>query len=130
MKAKTVVLMTVAIGFGLVAAWATTQLARPTSTERVDVLVASRDIPAGTVLRKPEDFFKAKPFIKGEEPKNAINRMDVLKGKVVTKAMSADQFCTLGHLGDKWGLEVAKGMRAIAVQVTSEKVAGGFVLPK
>jgi len=129
MKPKTIVLMIVAIGFGLVAAWGTTQLGRTTQTERVDVLVATKDINPGQVLRDPKEFFKVKPYIKGEEPKNAINNLELLKGKIVVKPLRVDNPCTLADLGDKFGLEVSKGMRAIAVQVTQEKVAGGFVLP-
>jgi len=129
MKPKTIVLMIVAIGFGLVAAWGTTQLGRTTQTERVDVLVATKDINPGQVLRDPKEFFRVKPYIKGEEPKNAINNLELLKGKIVVKPLRVDNPCTLADLGDKFGLEVSKGMRAIAVQVTQEKVAGGFVLP-
>jgi pilus assembly protein CpaB len=131
MKPKTIVLMIVAIGFGLVAAWATTQIGQTRQSETVDVLVAIQDIQPGTVIREPQKMFKTKPFLKDQEPKNAVKPQDLnmLKGKLVVRPLRADAFCTLADLGDKFGLEVSKGMRAIAVQVTSEKVAGGFVLP-
>jgi len=129
MKPKTIVLMIVAVGFGLVAAWATTRIGAVPQTETVDVLVATKDIAPGSSLKDPQAFFKAKPFLKDQAPKNAINDIGQLKGKMVIKPIKADTFCTAADLGEKYGLEVSKGMRAIAVPVTSAAVAGGFVLP-
>jgi len=129
MKPKTIVLMIVAIGFGLVAAWATTQIGQTRQAETVNVLVATKDIQAGTPLKNPQEYFKAKPFLKDQSPKNAIDNMDLLKGKMVIKPIRADQFCTAADLGEKFGLEVSKGMRAISISVSSAQVAGGFVLP-
>src|SRR5262249_41583670 len=86
-----------------------------------------KDIPYGTLLNEPKEWFKVKPQLKESAPKNYIDNMEVLKGKRVNKPIRSESFVSQSDLGDKVGLEVTKGMRAMAVQVTQEKSVGGCV---
>src|SRR5206468_11176458 len=55
MKQKNLILMVVAVGCGLVAAFLTSQMsARSSAVEQVEVIVAAKDLPVGTMLGKED----------------------------------------------------------------------------
>ena len=55
MKQKNMILMTVAVGCGLVAAFLTSQMSGKSSqSEQVEVLVAAKDLPVGTQLSRDD----------------------------------------------------------------------------
>ncbi len=130
MKPKTLVLMVVAVGFGLVAAYLTSRIGAGSGTpEMVPVLVAKKDLPQGYPIKNPADDFEPKPFIKGTEPPKHVNDMEKLKGKVLSKSVAQGAHVTDDHLTGTSGPELKPGQRAYAIRVDQEKVAGGFVLP-
>jgi pilus assembly protein CpaB len=136
MKSKTVILMVVAIGCGLAASYLTSRMLaerEQTDIEKVNVLVARRNISMGTLIREPEKFFEEKQFTKGEEPKKAIRNLEELKDRRLNKPLAAEQFVTADDLWDKDkdGIsgQMPKGMRAVGLSVNAERMVGGFVLP-
>jgi pilus assembly protein CpaB len=137
MKPKTLILMVVAIGCGLVASYMTSRVIADKSDkpveEKVAVLVARQNIPMGTMIKDPEKLFEEKQFTKGEEPKKAIRSFDDLKNKLLNKPLGAEQFVTGDDLTDKeqGGLPsvMPKGWRAVAIKVDAGSSVGGFVLP-
>jgi pilus assembly protein CpaB len=137
MKPKTLILMVVAIGCGLVASYMTSRVIADKSDkpveEKVAVLVARQNITMGTVVKDPEKLFEEKQFTKGEEPKKAIRSFDDIKNKILNKPLGAEQFVTADDLTDKEnsGLSqfMTKGMRAVAIKVDAGSSVGGFVLP-
>lgn len=138
MKSKTVILMVVAIGCGLAASYMTSRVIADRSSEKpeeekVAVLVAKKSLNVATILKEPEKLFEEKFFVKGEEPKKAIKTFDQLRGRMLNKQLSEEQFVTAEDLLDKSqdGLAavVQKGMRAFGISVNVEKSGGGFVLP-
>ncbi len=54
MKQKNLILMVVAVGCGLVAAFLTTQINAKPKVEKIAVWVAAKDLPVGTVFTKAE----------------------------------------------------------------------------
>jgi pilus assembly protein CpaB len=137
MKPKTLILMVVAIACGLVASYMTSRVIadrsdKPTD-EKVTVLVARKNIPMGTLVKDPEQWFEEKQFTKGEEPKKAIRSFDELKDKRLNKPLSAEQFVTPDDMASKEqdGLAqfMQKGKRAFALKVDAASQVGGFVLP-
>ena len=54
MKSKNMTLMVVAIGCGLVAAFLTARLSGGSSPEKIEVIVAKRELPVGTLLEEKE----------------------------------------------------------------------------
>jgi pilus assembly protein CpaB len=141
MKPRTVLLLLVAVMLGLGAAWAAARiLGNQRPPETVSIVVASQDIDQGTYISDPTKYFKEQTFLKGTEPKSAITSIDDVKGRIINKSLPEDQFVAEGDLlpkdkqlviptADGKPLEKANRMLAVAVQVTPDAVAGGFVLP-
>jgi pilus assembly protein CpaB len=138
MKSKTLILMGIAVVCGLGASYMTARILadRPQQTEEVEkvtVLVAKKNIPQGTFIKVPEEWFIEKEFVKGEEPKKAVRAFDEVKDRVVSKPLSAEQWVVSDDLlrRDQYGIiyAVPKGMRAMAIRVNVDTVVAGFVQP-
>jgi pilus assembly protein CpaB len=130
MKSKTFVMMFVAIGCGLVAAYLTARLtARGAAQNTVPVLVAKERIKAGDIIKEPELLFVEMQYPAGSTP-NAIASMETLKNKIVNKTIQQGQWVTPDDLSTNFGIELPKGFYAMAVKVSAETAAGGFILPK
>jgi pilus assembly protein CpaB len=135
MKSKTLILMVVAIGCGLVASYMTSRLLaeRPKEElEKVTILVAKQNIAMATLIKEPERLFEEKQFTKGEEPKRAIRDFAQLKDRRLNKPINAEAFVTPDDLNEKGqgSLEalMQKGMRAVALKVQAD-TATSFILP-
>jgi len=130
MKSKTFVMMFVAIGCGLVAAYLTARLtAKGTSQNTVPVLVAKEKIKAGDVIKDPEKLFIEMNYPAGSTP-NAISSMDSLKNKIINKGLQPGQWLTPDDLSTNFGIDLPKGYYAMAVKVDAGSAAGGFILPR
>ena len=130
MKSKTFVMMFVAIGCGLVAAYLTARLtAKGASQNTVPVLVAKDRIKAGDIIKEPENLFVEMQYPAGSAP-NAISSMETLKNKILNKTVQQGQWVTPDDLSTNFGIELPKGYYAMAVKVSAETAAGGFILPK
>ena len=138
MKPKTMILMAVAVICGLGASYMTSRLLAerkdeaPQEVEKVKVLVARKNVPQGTYLKEPSDWFVEKEFTLGEEPKKAVRNFDELKEKVLSKPLSAEQWVVADDLlrkEDSFNYSIPKGMRALTIRVSVDTVVGGFVQP-
>lgn len=130
MKSKTFVMMFVAIGCGLVAAYLTARLtAKGTSQSTVPVLVAREKIKAGDVIKDPEKLFIEMNYPSGSTP-NAISSFESLKNKIVNKGLQPGQWLTPDDLSTNFGIDLPKGYYAMAVKVDASSAAGGFILPR
>src|SRR6266446_3699681 len=102
MKPKTMVLLVVAVTCGLAASYMTSRLlaqrgeAEPDAT--VAVLVTSKALDQGLLIKNADDCFSTKTFLVGQEPKGAINKKEDLKGKVLKRSMREGDFITEGDL--------------------------------
>jgi Flp pilus assembly protein CpaB len=133
MKSKNVVLMAVAVGCGLVAAYVTARLSAKGSDESVTVLVAGEQLEQGTVIKlddKGESKQLAwKTFPKGSEPGTFINDPKALNGKRLNKTLRKADHFTEGDLTTNQGIALPKGRTGKALKVAPESCAGGLVLP-
>src|SRR5436309_6691574 len=130
MKSKTFVMMFVAIGCGLVAAYLTARLtAKGTSQNTVPVLVAKEKIKAGDVIKDPEELVIEMNYPAGSTP-NAISSFESLKNKIVNKGLQPGQWLTPDDLSANFGIDLPKGFYAMAVKVDASSAAGGFILPR
>jgi pilus assembly protein CpaB len=139
MKSKTMILMGVAVVCGLAASYMTSRLLaernaeKAAEEEKVKILVAKKNIPQGTFIRVPEDWFVEKDFVQGEEPKKAVKSFDEVKERILAKPVNAEQWVSVDDLWTKQqaGLQavLSKGMRAVAIKVNIDTVVAGFVLP-
>jgi pilus assembly protein CpaB len=141
MKPKTTILMVLAIGCGLAAAFMTNKLIAERNKEnreedKVTVLVAKKKIPAMTYIKTPADFFEAQERPKGDLPRGFLTSLDdkdLKDGFRVTKPYSENTVLTRDDVFTKemegLATKVPPGMRAVAVRVTAEVIVGGFILP-
>jgi Flp pilus assembly protein CpaB len=130
MKSKTFVMMFVAIGCGLVAAYLTARIsAKQAVPDSVPVLVAKERIRAGEVIKEPEKLFVEMRYPAGTTP-NAIGFLDDLKGKMTNKTIQPGQWLTQDDLSSNFGIELPKGYYAMSVKVDAAQAGSGFILPK
>jgi len=136
MKPKTMILLVVAVGCGLAASFMTARLIADRNGDgnqeaKVRVLVAKKRINPWTLLDKPEVHFVHKEIPESAVPKKALKEFSDLKDKRLNKVVSEETFVTTDDLvgKDLDGLEgqLPKGYRAVAIRVTPESLAGGFV---
>ena len=130
MKSKTFVMMFLAIGCGLIAAYLTARIsARQAAPDTMPVLVAKDKIHAGQVIKDPEKLFVLMAYPTGSTP-NAITSMDDLKNKIVNKSVQPGQWLTPDDITGNFGIELPKGYYAMSVKVDASSAASGFILPK
>jgi pilus assembly protein CpaB len=136
MKPKTMILMVVAVGCGLGASYMTSKLladrqAAP-AEELVPVLMAKVKVPGWTPIKEPEKFFEVKMLPESAVSKSSLRSFDDVKDQRLNKPLDAERAAMQSDLltKDQQTLadSLAPGMRAIAVKVTAESIAGGFVL--
>jgi|GEM_PF-1204805 len=134
MSPKSIILLAMALGCGLVAAVGINQImARPTDApETVQVVVAKREIQKGEPFR-PDDI-RLQDWPKDTVPEGAIDSIEKLvdkrsRGMVYTGEPIIDK--KLIGKGDMQSLspEVPAGMKAISVKVDNESGLAGMILP-
>jgi len=95
MKQKNVILLVVAVGCGIVAAFLTAQMRAGQQVEQVDVLVAARDLPVGTTLTredlKDERLVKIKKLPKDGLPPAFIVDKELLVDKRLARPLRAEE---------------------------------------
>lgn len=138
MKPKTMMLMVVAIGCGLVASYMTSRLLAernntPPAEPRVPVLVAKQTVPAWVPIKEPEKYFELKEVAESAVPKKAIRDLEAVRGQRLMTPLSEEDYVLQDKLlnPEQTGLagKMPAGSRAIALKVNAESLAGGFVLP-
>lgn len=131
MKQKNVILMVVAIGCGLVAALLTTQINAKPKVEMVDVLVAAKDLPVGTLLSKTElsKLVKHKQVAKDSLPTEFVVDENELAEKRLTKEVSADQLFDPKKLSTKGVIILPEGKHMVSLPISSSHAAAGFIGP-
>jgi len=138
MKPKTMILLVVAIGCGLVASYLTSKVLADRSTgepqvEMVKVLAAKRNLALGTVIKDPERFFEEKEVPKASAPKKGFSIFADIKNQKLVKPVSEDAFITKDDVMDTGSdifiQSIPAGYRAVSIKVTPETMAGGFVQP-
>jgi pilus assembly protein CpaB len=145
MKAARIVVLTVAIGAGAVAALLAGRSEKPpevkpevVKAETVDVLVAKSDIPMGQTMSPGEMQWEAWPasassgnFIRKNNRPQAI---EDLAGMIVRVPFMAGEPIREAKLVNAKGSGfmaaiLPTGMRAVSTQISPETSAGGFILP-
>jgi pilus assembly protein CpaB len=139
MKSKTLILVIVAVGCGLGASYMTSRLLaergdnKQAEEEKIKVLVAKKNVPQGTFIKNPDEWFIEKEFGESDAPKKAVRTFDEVKDRVLNKPLSAEQWVIADDLlrKDQAGLQAVlpKGMRAMAIKVNVDTVVAGFVQP-
>ena len=146
MKAARVVVLTVALAAGGVAAMLAGRSEKPSEVKApeapklasVDILVAKSDIPMGQTLSPGDLQWQAWPattaggnFIRKNDQPGAIEKFS---GNIVRLPFVAGEPIREAKLVNAKGSGfmaaiLPSGMRAVATQITAETSAGGFILP-
>jgi Flp pilus assembly protein CpaB len=130
-KQKNMILMVVAVGCGLVAAFLTTQINAKPKVELVEVVVAAKDLPVGTMLTRAD---LAKLVNKKKVPKDALPPQFVadeaeLFDKRLTRAVLKDEVFNPGALTKGGVVTLPEGFDMVSLQMSAANAAGGFVGP-
>ena len=131
MKQKNIILMVVAVGCGLVAALLTSQMSAKPKTETVDVIVAQKDLPVGTMITK-EDLPKVVKFKKMSKealPPLLVVAEEELVGKRLARAVRVDETFNPQDLKTGSTVTLPKGMDMTSVSVNLQSAVAGFVTP-
>src|SRR5262245_13212652 len=135
MKSKNVVLLALAVGCGLVAAFLTAKLGAGNKQEMIPVLVAAKNLDQGTKLDKPEEQFVRKPFPKESVPPEYIDDPTQFKGKSLQRSVRAGSHITMADITPRNSIELPVDpktgipYKAMALRVAPETIVGGLVLP-
>ncbi|MBP3953852.1 Flp pilus assembly protein CpaB [Gemmata sp. G18] len=130
MKQKNVVLMVVAVGCGLVAAFLTSQMSAK-QIEQVDVVVAAKDLPVGTILTRDElkDTVKIVKRPKEGLPLTVVINPEELADKRLSRPLRADEPITTQDLSKGAIITLPEGYDMQSLQVSAAQAAAGFVGP-
>jgi len=126
------VLMGVAVGCGLVAAFLTSKLgAGNNSPEMVEVVVAKKELPIGTLLDEKDfaEVLTKAPFSRNNVPPDIINNTDELKGKRLSRTLRAGNYFAPSDVNGGGGIPLPTGCYMYAIRLDAVRAAAGFVKP-
>jgi len=136
MKPKTMILLVIAVGCGLAASVMTSRLIADRNTPveaKVKVIATKVKLNQHTLIKDPEKVFYEKEVPESAVPKSALKSLEGLKDKKTSRTLSEDAMVCAEDLVSKessgLSAELPPGMRAVAIKVNQESLAGGFVLP-
>lgn len=135
MKSKNLVLLALAGGCGLVAAFLTAKLGAGNRQEMIPVLVAAKNLDQGMKLEKIEELFVRKPFPRESVPPEFVDDLAVLKGKTLQRSIRAGNHLTMADITPRTSIELPVDpktgvmYKAMALRVAPETIVGGLVLP-
>jgi Flp pilus assembly protein CpaB len=132
MKQKNLVLMVVAVGCGLVAAFLTSQMsARTSQVETQDVIVATKDLPVGMMITKDElpKVIKHKKVPKDGLPPGIVETEDELLDKRLSRAIRAEETINKADLTKGGFVTIPPGMHLLTLQLDVARAAAGFAGP-
>lgn len=133
MKFKTIVLLAVAIGCGLIAVLGVQQLTAhgDEDADTVKVLVATRDIIPGVLLDESNTTFKAWP--RDQVPEGAVTDPEESADRALVVRAFPGDVLTVAKLGAKGvfgaSAEIPTGMRVVSVAVNMNKTHSGMLGP-
>jgi Flp pilus assembly protein CpaB len=131
MKQKNVILMVVAVGCGLVAAFLTSQMSARGTVEQIDVLVATKDLPVGTVISRDDvdKYVKVKRVPKDGLPPAFVTEKEVLIDKRLSRPMHAEETFNPQDLLKGGAITLPPGYGMVSLPVGVGQAAAGFVGP-
>jgi pilus assembly protein CpaB len=135
MKPKTLILMLVAVGCGLVAAYLATSLTPKASDSAGKIVwVAKTDLPPGTVLKDPVNQLEQKRFSEESFQPEMIQDPNLVKDKRLSRGIDKGMPVTNKDVSGaqdlfKYTPSSIKDPRAMTIPVDNIKALAGFLLP-
>lgn len=133
MKQKNIILVAVAVGCGLVAAFLTSTMSagNKKDEEKIQVFVASKDLSVGTLLKKEEidTYVEVKEFTKDTVPPQYIATKEELADKRVTRTLRKGESFNPLDVTKYASMNPPPGKNMVAIGCTLEQGVAGFVKP-
>jgi len=131
MKQKNIILMVVAVGCGLVAAFLTSQMNAKGQVEQVDVVVAAKDLPVGTTITREDmdKLVKVKKMPKDGLPPTYIVDRELLIDKRLSRPVRAEETFNPQDLLKGGAITLPPGYNMVALPVGVGQAAAGFIGP-
>jgi Flp pilus assembly protein CpaB len=131
MKQKNVILMVVAVGCGLVAAFLTSQMSAKSNVEQVDVVVAAKDLPVGTTITRTEldKMVKIKKMPKDGLPPAYVTDLEQLVDKRLSRPVRAEETFNPQDLLKGGAITLPPGYNMVSLPLGVGQAAAGFVGP-
>lgn len=131
MKQKNLILMVVAVGCGLVAAFLTTQINAKPKVEKISVWVAKKDLPVGTILSKAEilKLAERKEVAKDSLPPAFVTDEAELLDKRLTRSVLKDETFNPGALTRGGVVTLPEGFDLVTLPLNAGSAVAGFVTP-
>jgi len=131
MKQKNLILMVVAVGCGLVAAFLTTQINARPKVDQVEVIVAAKDLAVGTMMTKADlpKFITRKKIAKDALPTAFVLNEEEMIDRRLTRPVLKDETFNPGILTKGGVITPPEGMDMVSMPVTVSNAVAGFVGP-
>lgn len=129
MKPKAYIFAGLAVVCGLGASYMTSRLLAertPDEPEKVEILVAKRNLNFGERIAKPDEMFELKAVLKENEPPDAIRDYEAVKGKIMKSTRNKGDHITAANLYDKDPLDIPEGHVAVGLPVSLATTAHGL----
>ena len=133
MKQKNMILVAVAVGCGLVAAFLTQTMTGKETTEQemVEIPVAKVDLPVGTMIKKDKlaEQVIYKKFTRDTLPPEFTSTQEELVDKSLVRTLRAGEAFNPKDLTLNTAISPPPGKSLMAIPMDPIKAAGGFALP-
>jgi Flp pilus assembly protein CpaB len=132
MAQRNLLLMVVAVGCGLGAAFLTTRINAKPKIEQIEVYVAAKNLPVGTVLSKEElqkNLLAKKAVPKDALPPTVVLKEEDLLDRRLTRSIQAGEFITSNALTKGSVITLPDGMDMVTLPVNTTAAVAGFVGP-
>jgi len=131
MNQKNVILMVVAVGCGLVAAFLTSQMSAKGQVEQVEVIVAAKDLPVGTMISREDldKIVKVKKVPKDGLPPQVVTNKEDLVDKRLSRPVRVEETFNPQDLSKGGAITLPDGYDMVSLQVGVANAAAGFVGP-
>jgi pilus assembly protein CpaB len=131
MKQKNLILMVVAVGCGLVAAFLTTQINAKPKIEQVEVWVAKKDLPVGTTLTERDllNYAVKKPIAKQALPASFVVDEKELIDKRLTRPFTKEEPFVPSALAKHGVITLPDGKDMASLPMNVTNGVAGFVGP-
>lgn len=130
MKQKNLILLVVAVGCGLVAAFLTSQMNAKATVETVEVVVAASDIPVGVGIGKDDlpKYLKKKTLPKDAVPADIVENPEELVDRRLIRPIRTDETISRKDLM-KGGIQIPRGKHLLTLSLDTARAAAGLAQP-
>lgn len=134
MKQKNLILLVVAVGIGLAAAFLTAQLGAksgPSQPETEKIVVVKQEMPVGTLIQESriDKLVELRDVPKGTTPPEAFRTLEQVTNKRLTRTMRTGDRVLPSDITDGRAIAIPEGKVQYAIPMDAVRAVAGFALP-